>query len=86
MSVPFGLSDDSAKSSGSVGALSFSVSAHLQVVPVLLMVTEVLVFLPTWAMMSSLSKLLQADAMLSRCKVIMLHSQAPKWCYLKGWS
>ena len=77
MSVPFGLSEnDTAKSSGSVGALSFSVSA-LKVVPVLLMLTEVLVFLPTWAMMSSLSKLLQADAMLSRCKVIMLHSQAP---------
>ena len=68
MSVPFGLSEnDTAKSSGSVGALSFSVSA----------LTEVLVFLPTWAMMSSLSKLLQVDATLSRCKVIMLHSQAP---------
>lgn len=39
---------------------------------------SVLVFLPTWAMMSSLSKLLQADTMLSRCKVIMLHSQVPK--------
>ena len=39
---------------------------------------SVLVFLPTWNVMSLLSKLLQADSTLSQCKVIMLHSQVPK--------
>eukprot|EP00913_Durusdinium_trenchii_P014308 g13424.t1 len=39
---------------------------------------SVLVFLPTWHMMSILRKLLEADATLSKCKVIMLHSQVPK--------
>lgn len=40
---------------------------------------SVLVFLPTWAMMSLLSKLLQAESTLRQaCKVILLHSQVPK--------
>eukprot|EP00931_Biecheleriopsis_adriatica_P043571 TRINITY_DN24906_c0_g2_i1.p1 TRINITY_DN24906_c0_g2~~TRINITY_DN24906_c0_g2_i1.p1 ORF type:complete len:1219 (-),score=249.15 TRINITY_DN24906_c0_g2_i1:121-3777(-) len=40
---------------------------------------SVLVFMPTWGMMSLLAKLLQAEASLSRViKVIMLHSQVPK--------
>ncbi|CAE7320812.1 dhx9, partial [Symbiodinium pilosum] len=40
---------------------------------------SVLVFLPTWSIMSILSKLIEADEVLSRhCKVIMLHSQVPK--------
>lgn len=40
---------------------------------------SVLIFLPTWGMMSLLHRLLQADPALNQaCKVIMLHSQVPK--------
>jgi len=40
---------------------------------------SVLVFLPSWSLMSVLAKLVEADEVLSKsCKVIMLHSQVPK--------
>lgn len=40
---------------------------------------SVLVFLPSWSLMSILAKLVEADEVLSKsCKVIMLHSQVPK--------
>eukprot|EP00930_Biecheleria_cincta_P033199 TRINITY_DN22997_c0_g1_i1.p1 TRINITY_DN22997_c0_g1~~TRINITY_DN22997_c0_g1_i1.p1 ORF type:complete len:1174 (+),score=255.17 TRINITY_DN22997_c0_g1_i1:48-3569(+) len=40
---------------------------------------SVLIFMPTWGMMSLLARLIQAEPALSQaCKVIMLHSQVPK--------
>ncbi|CAE6911630.1 DHX9 [Symbiodinium natans] len=48
---------------------------------------SVLVFLPTWSIMTVLSKLMEADAVLSKsCKVIMLHSQVPKEAQMEAFS